>query len=134
MTNLATDIQALTTEIAAEAERQLSESKAQSAEIEALKLRVDALEAGSLKTLGFALNLAQVIGNAGLGVEAVNSIQLAFAAFQDPAPSERTPRQILHDTLEANRKEVESWPASLRNAISFDGVFDLPPPTQEAKR
>lgn len=40
---------------------------------------------------------------------------------------ERTPRQVLLDTLETNRREVALWPASLRNAISFNGLFDLPP-------
>lgn len=40
---------------------------------------------------------------------------------------ERTPRQVLLDTLETNRRDVALWPASLRNAISFNGLFDLPP-------
>ncbi len=40
----------------------------------------------------------------------------------------KTPRQLLHETLEACSREVATWSAWMRSAVSMANVFNTTPP------
>ena len=37
--------------------------------------------------------------------------------------SEKTPRELLQETLERNAKDVAAWPSWMRNAVSAEKIF-----------
>lgn len=41
----------------------------------------------------------------------------------------KTPRQLLHETLDTCSREVATWPAWMRSAVSMANVFNPAPPT-----
>ncbi len=48
--------------------------------------------------------------------------------------SEKTPRQLLRESLERNAEEVASWPSWMRTAISTKGMFSVPSPDEVSGR
>lgn len=45
--------------------------------------------------------------------------------------AEKTPRELLRETLERSAREVASWPAWMRSAVSTEGVFAVAGPSRE---
>ncbi len=41
--------------------------------------------------------------------------------------AEKTPRELLRESLEHNAKELEKWPGWMRRAISTESLFSVPP-------
>lgn len=48
--------------------------------------------------------------------------------------AEKSPRELLRETIERSAREVASWPAWMRGAVSTEGVFRVQSTTEGGER
>jgi hypothetical protein len=47
---------------------------------------------------------------------------------------EKTPRELLRESLLRNAEELKGWPSWMHSAISTESIFSVPSPTEAAGR
>jgi len=48
--------------------------------------------------------------------------------------ADKSPQQLLRESLERNEKQLEQWPQWMRRAFSTENIFSVPSPRESSPR